>query len=170
MPRKIESGLFSNPLTTPDGGVLLQQGSSEGAGQLADLSKNKFVKFLKDFGAPAKPFRKAPSGLIIKASLGLTDEELMEHIKKNPYLQIFIGLEDHQYSAPFIASIMVYFRKRLPESVVNDCNKGIVNHDLNVIQAAKAVDDKEQRDGSGSAIQNKNQPGIPKTMPTRVHY
>jgi hypothetical protein len=54
MPRKIESGLFSNPMTTPDGGVLLQQGSSEGAGQLADLSKNKFVKFLKDFGSSRK--------------------------------------------------------------------------------------------------------------------
>jgi hypothetical protein len=43
MPRKIESGLFSNPMTTPDGGVMLQQGSSEGAGQLADLSKNKLL-------------------------------------------------------------------------------------------------------------------------------
>lgn len=50
MPRNIESGLFSNPMTTPQGGLMLQQGGSEGAGQLTDLSKNKFVKFLKDLG------------------------------------------------------------------------------------------------------------------------
>lgn len=50
MPRNIESGLLSNPMTTPTGGVLLQQASPEGAGQLTDLSKNKFVKFLREFG------------------------------------------------------------------------------------------------------------------------
>lgn len=50
MPRKIESGLYSNPMTTPHGGLMLQQGGSEGAGQLTDLSKNKFVKFLNEFG------------------------------------------------------------------------------------------------------------------------
>ena len=49
MPRKIESGLFSNPMTTPAGGVMLQQGSSEGAGQLADLSKNKFYNSKNPF-------------------------------------------------------------------------------------------------------------------------
>ena len=50
MPRTTQSGLFSNPMTTPQGGVLLQEGNSEGAGQLADLSQNKFVEFLKDLG------------------------------------------------------------------------------------------------------------------------
>ncbi len=30
--------------------------------------------------------------LIIKALLGLTDEELVEQIKENPYLQFLIGL------------------------------------------------------------------------------
>ena len=50
MPRTIESGLYSNPMGTPQGGLMLQQGGSEGAGQFADLSKNKFVAFLKEFG------------------------------------------------------------------------------------------------------------------------
>ena len=34
----------------------------------------------------------ALGALIIKARLGLTDEELVEQIKENPYLQFFIGL------------------------------------------------------------------------------
>ena len=41
------------------------------------------------FGAPAKPFRMALGALIIKARMGLTDEELVEQIKENPYLQFF---------------------------------------------------------------------------------
>ena len=64
----------------------------------------------------------ALGALIIKARLGLTDEELVEQIKENPYLQLFIDLEGFQYSALFDPGMMVYFRKWLPESVVNDCN------------------------------------------------
>ena len=59
------------------------------------------------FGAPAKPFRMALGPLIIKARLSLTDKELIEQIKENPYLQFFIGLEGFQASAPFDPSMMV---------------------------------------------------------------
>jgi IS5 family transposase len=95
-----------------------------------ELEDDYAAQFCKGFGAPAKPFRMALGALIIKARLGLTDEELVEQIKENPYLQFFIGLEGYQYSAPFDLSMMVYFRKRLPESVVNDCNERIVHYGL----------------------------------------
>ncbi len=39
------------------------------------------------FGAPAQPFRMALGDLIITARLGLTDEELVEQITENHYLQ-----------------------------------------------------------------------------------
>ena len=101
-----------------------------------DLEDDYAAQFCKGFGAPAKPFRMALGALIIKARLGLTDEELVEQIKENPYLQFFIGLEAFQYSAPFDPSMMVYFRKRLPEAVVNDCNERIVRHGLNVVRSS----------------------------------
>ena len=41
----------------------------------------------------------ALGALIIKARLGLTDEELVEQISENPYLQFFIGLEGSYFSA-----------------------------------------------------------------------
>jgi transposase, IS5 family len=50
-------------------------------------------QFCKGFGAPAKPFRMALGALIIKCPLELMDEGLVEQIKKNPYLHLFIGLE-----------------------------------------------------------------------------
>lgn len=46
---------------------------------------------------------------MINARLGLTDEELIELIKKNPYLQFIIVLEAFQFSAQFDPSMMVYF-------------------------------------------------------------
>ena len=62
----------------------------------------------------------ALGALIINTRLGVTDEELVEQIKENTYLQFFIGLEGNQHSAQFDPLMMVYFRRRLPESVVND--------------------------------------------------
>jgi hypothetical protein len=118
-----------------------------------ELEDDYAAQFCKGFGAPAKPFRMALGALIIKARLGLTDEELVEQLKENPYLQFFIGLEGFQYSAPFDPSMMVYFRKRLPESVVNDCNERIVRHGLNVIRSAAASDhdDDDSSYGEGAA-------------------
>jgi len=62
-----------------------------------ELEDDYASNFCKGFGAPAKPFRMALGALIIKACLGLTDEELDEQIKENPYLQFFIGLDDYKY-------------------------------------------------------------------------
>ena len=114
-----------------------------------ELEDDYAAQFCKGFGAPAKPFRMALGALIIKARLGLTDEELVEQLKENPYLQFFIGLEGFQYSAPFDPSMMVYFRKRLPESVVNDCNERIVRYGLNVIRTAAASDHDDDVSGHG---------------------
>jgi IS5 family transposase len=109
------------------------------------------AQFCKGFSAPAKPFRMALGALIIKARLGLSDEELVEEIMKHPYLQFFLGLEAFQYLAPFDPSMIVYFRKRLPEAVVNDCNERIVRHGLKVIQASDSQDaDDHGSDGGGS--------------------
>jgi IS5 family transposase len=116
-----------------------------------ELEDDYASQFCKGFGAPAKPFRMALGALIIKARLGLTDEELVEQIKENPYLQFFIGLEAFQYSAPFDPSMLVYFRKRLPESVVNDCNERIVRHGLTVVQSAELQDDHDDDQGGRSA-------------------
>ena len=66
-----------------------------------DLEDDYASQFCKGFGAPAKPFRMALGALIIKAHLGLTDEQLVEQIKENPYLEFVIGLEAFKYSAQF---------------------------------------------------------------------
>jgi transposase, IS5 family len=133
-----------------------------------ELEDDYAPKFCKGFGAPAKPFPMALGALIIKARLGLTVEELVEQIKENPYLQFFIGLEGYQYSAPFDPPMMVYYRKRLPESVVNDCNERIVRHGLNVICSSAPNDhDDYGNQGGGDARPADQEIGSKTTQPNQ---
>lgn len=78
--------------------------------------------------------------------------------RKNPYLQFFIGLEAFQYSAQFDPSMMVYFRKRLPEVVVNDCNERIVCHGLKVIRSSDSQDPSDPHGSGGGATSSAAQP------------
>lgn len=74
-------------------------------------------------GNPAKPFRIALGSLIIKERLGLTDEETVEQIRENPYLQYFIGFMKYRDDAPFNASSMVHFRKRITLEMLQKVNE-----------------------------------------------
>ncbi len=80
-------------------------------------------KFSSSQGAPAKPLRMALGALIIKERCGFTDEETVEQIRENPYLQYFIGREEYSSTAPFDASMMVHFRKRLDSETMQEINE-----------------------------------------------
>lgn len=83
-------------------------------------------QFSQGQGAPAKTFRMALGALIIKEKLGTSDEETVEQIRENPYLQYFLGLSEYSDKAPFEASMMVHFRKRLNIEIVGRINERIV--------------------------------------------
>lgn len=83
-------------------------------------------QFSPAIGAPAKPFRIALGSLIIKERLGTSDEETVEQIRENPYLQYFLGLSEYTDQAPFEASMMVHFRKRLSLEMVGRINEQVV--------------------------------------------
>ena len=82
--------------------------------------------FSENMGAIAKPFRMALGALIIKEKLGISDRETVEQIKENPYLQYFLGIDDYTNEAPFDASLMVYFRERIGNKIVNEINEYLV--------------------------------------------
>ncbi|CAK6686852.1 hypothetical protein ICNINCKA_00084 [Synechococcus sp. CBW1107] len=107
-------------------------------------------QFSKGFEAPAKPFPMALGALIIKERLQVTDEELVEQIKENPYLQFFFGLEGFRFEAPLDPSMMVYFRRWLSEKTINDCNERIVHHGKQQIAQKIQGDNDDPDDGEGS--------------------
>lgn len=76
-------------------------------------------------GAPAKPFRLALGSLIIKEKLDISDEETVEQIRENPYLQFLVGMEGFRDETPFDPSMMVHFRKRITSQMLEEINERI---------------------------------------------
>jgi transposase, IS5 family len=76
-------------------------------------------------GAPAKPFRLALGALIIKDKLAITDEETVEQIRENHYLQYLIGMEGYKDKEFFDPLMMVYFRKRIIPEMIGEINERI---------------------------------------------
>jgi len=65
--------------------------------------------------ALAKSVRLTFGALFIKQWLCLSEEETVEQIRENAYMQYFLGFAGYSNKAPFDPSMMVYFRKRLSE-------------------------------------------------------
>ena len=76
-------------------------------------------------GAPAMSVRVALGALIIKERLGTSDEETVEQIRENPYLQYFLGFEEYSEEAPFHPTMFVHFRKRLGKEALRAINDRI---------------------------------------------
>ena len=57
--------------------------------------------------------RIAIGSLIIKHMKTLSDEDTVEEIRENPYLQYFLGYKEYHYDQPFTPSLFVSFRRRL---------------------------------------------------------
>ena len=84
--------------------------------------------FSKKMGPIAKPLRMALGALIIKEKLGNSDREIVEQIRENPYLQYFLGMPSYSNDVPFDASLMVYFRERIDQDMVNKVNKKMLEN------------------------------------------
>lgn len=101
-------------------------------------------------GMPAKPLRMALGSLLIQKQYHYPDEELVEQIRENPYYQYFIGLPGYEDKIPFVPSLLVEFRKRLSEDVLNEINEMIIAYNAQ-------QDDDDSNDGSGDAGQSDQQ-------------
>ena len=116
-----------------------------------DTIEAEYAKlFPSHTGMPAKPLRMALGSLLIQKQYHYPDEELVEQIRENPYYQYFIGLPGYEDKSPFVPSLLVEFRKRLSEDVLNEINEMIIA--FNAQQ-----DDDDSNDGSGDAGQSDQQ-------------
>ncbi len=101
-------------------------------------------------GMPAKPLRMALGSLLIQKQYHYPDEELVEQIRENPYYQYFIGLPGYEDKIPFVPSLLVEFRKRLSEDVLNEINEMIIAYNAQ-------QDDDNSDDGNGDDGQSDEQ-------------
>lgn len=95
-------------------------------------------------GPPAKSVRVALGALIIKERLGTSDEETVEQIRENPYLQYFLGYKEYKDEQPFDPSLFVYFRKRFNRKRLTRINETIA---CKVLEEEKKASKNKDADG-----------------------
>jgi hypothetical protein len=78
-------------------------------------------------GRPAKDPRLVIGATIIKHKLCLSDEETIEQIHENPYLQFFVGFPAYTTEMPFVPSLFVEIRKRMDQSVYQHFEQAVIN-------------------------------------------
>jgi IS5 family transposase len=81
----------------------------------------------QDFGRPAKDSRLILGSIIVKHKKRLTDEELIEEIQENIYIQYFLGYEGFTLNKPFDASLLVTIRRRLGKDVFDSLNQQLMD-------------------------------------------
>ena len=82
-------------------------------------------RFCDDNGAPAIRYRMAMGTLIIKQRTGHSDEDVLQDILENPYMQFLIGLHEFTLTAPFCSSSITNFRKYITQDMINEVNEDI---------------------------------------------
>jgi hypothetical protein len=107
-------------------------------------------QFSPTTGAPAKPARLAFGALFIKQRLGLSDEETVEQIRENAYMQYYLGFAGYSSKTPFDPSMMVHFCKRFTEEDLNRITELIVERGKAMVMEAVA---------SAAEDQNSDDPG-----------
>jgi len=73
-------------------------------------------------GPPALPARVVIGALIIKHIKKLSDEDVIEDIRENPYDQYFLGYSGYEYRTVFVPSLFVEIRKRLGMEALQQIN------------------------------------------------
>jgi len=67
--------------------------------------------------------RVAIGALIIKHFKQLSDEETIQEIQENPYLQYLLGYLSYQFKPCFDPSLFVTIRRRLPARTIEAINE-----------------------------------------------
>jgi len=91
------------------------------------LAESYYKSLSTTQGRPAKDARLVIGAVIIKHKLCLSDEETVDQIQENPYLQFFVGLPGYQTQAPFVPSLFVEIRKRMGQSMFDEFHEAIIN-------------------------------------------
>ncbi|WP_292994637.1 transposase [Nitrosomonas sp.] len=114
-----------------------------------ELSESYYKTLCSRVGRPAKDARIVTGAVIIKHKLSISDEETVEQIRENPYLQYFIGLKGFQAKAPFASSLLVEIRKRMGQTVFDEFYEAIIEtvEPRRTKKSVKAIDD--DKDGNG---------------------
>ncbi|SFK59820.1 Transposase domain [Nitrosomonas aestuarii] len=91
-----------------------------------ELAESYHKTLSSRLGPLIKDARIVIGAVIIKHKLSVSDDETVEQIRENPYLQYFIALKGFQSEAPFASSLLVDVRKRMGQAVFDRFHEVII--------------------------------------------
>ena len=100
-------------------------------------------------GRPAKDGRLVIGAVIIKHKLCLSDEETIEQIRENPYLQYFVGFKAFHKEQAFAPSLFVEIRRRMGPEVFARFEDSIIARLSDHQNPATAPDDNQTKPPGG---------------------
>lgn len=111
--------------------------------------EDKYKENFKPSNTGEKAFsvRVALGTLIIKTKLAVSDEETVNQIAENPYLQYFLGFPVFKEGLPFADSLITHFRKRFTPDILNEVNERIAA----ISQKEKENKDNDKNDPPNSS-------------------
>lgn len=89
---------------------------------------------------------------LIKQDYQLSDDETVQMISENPYMQYFIGLPGFEYKEPLDSSSLTNFRKRLTPEMISEINEIIIQEHE---KSDKEDDDYKDEDDNDEGPKNK---------------
>jgi len=121
-------------------------------------------KMCKDFGRMSIKPRVAIGALIIKHYKQMSDEDTIQDIQENPYLQYFLGYSSYQFKPCFDPSLFVTIRKRISARAIEAINEVFVLKvkELMTIESEKKRPRKPPKSKTGGVHQT-TLPGISET-------
>ena len=99
--------------------------------------------------------RVAVGAMIIKHRLNISDEETIEQIKENPYLQYFLGFSEYEYKQPFAASLFVEIRRRLGKDKIRLMTSSLPTLSSGATSEANRNDEDDDESGQDQQRENK---------------
>lgn len=103
----------------------------------------------KHCGGGNKPARMAIGALIIKHKMNLSDEETIQAILENPYMQYFVGLKEFTNKPIFDSSLFVYIRKRIDIDAVNTMTLALMTGGASETESTSAKDNNDEQGDKG---------------------
>lgn len=125
-----------------------------------ELADGYYRSMTAGMGRPAKDARLVIGAVIIKHKLCLSDEETIEQIRENPYLQYFVGFGEFQLGAAFAPSLFVDIRRRMGEEVFEEFNLAIVRRIEVDTRKRKDKEDAAKEPTPTAASDNKPIPAV----------
>ena len=97
-------------------------------------------------GAGNKPARMVVGAMIVKHKLGLSDQETIDIIRENPYMQYLCGLSEFTDKPIFDSSLFVTIRKRISEEEINAMTTRMLLKQQRVLEERHRQKEQEAKD------------------------